>query len=172
MPRHVWVRTSNKISHWLSPRNFKHKKDNRKLQWVSQSQTAAIHRHKEEEKNDKWQTNKCTRSKQTNSLFPRRGDPHRDHHLRTVRSIQLFHAFVGDSQNYRSRGAVDDLMHCCPRPSGTQHEIIVLLPNTYFYSFLKHKLHFFWNMIIYLFIYLFIYSFTYLFIYEMLRCNK
>ena len=31
---------------------------------------------------------------------------------------QLFHAFVGNNQNHRSLGAVDDLMHCCPRPNG------------------------------------------------------
>ena len=31
---------------------------------------------------------------------------------------QLFHVFVGNSQNNRSLGAVDDLMYCCPRPSG------------------------------------------------------
>ena len=33
-------------------------------------------------------------------------------------SKQLFHAFVGNNQSYRCRGGVDNLMHCCPRPSG------------------------------------------------------
>ena len=52
---------------------------NRKVQGVPQSQTAANPRHQEEEKNDKKvartkQTNKCTRSKQTSSLIPKRGD--------------------------------------------------------------------------------------------------
>ena len=31
---------------------------------------------------------------------------------------QLFHAFMGNSQNYCSRGTVDDLMHCCPTALG------------------------------------------------------
>ena len=30
--------------------------------------------------------------------------------------IQLFHTFLCNSQNYHPRGAVDDPMHCCPRP--------------------------------------------------------
>ena len=41
----------------------------------------------------------------------------KNHRLRTVSSRQLFHALIGNSQNYRSRGVVDDLMHCCPRQS-------------------------------------------------------
>ena len=39
-------------------------------------------------------------------------------------SIQLFHAFVGYSQNYRFLCAVDDLMHCCQRPSGRGQQCI------------------------------------------------
>ena len=53
--------------------------------------------------------------------------------------IQLFHAFVCNSQNYRSRGAVDDLMHCSGHE--TVHQVMKLL---FYYStriFLsKHKL--------------------------------
>ena len=30
---------------------------------------------------------------------------------------QKFHAFVDNSQNHRSLGAVDDLMHFCPWPN-------------------------------------------------------
>ena len=30
---------------------------------------------------------------------------------------QLFHTFLCNSQNYHPLGAVDDPMHCCPRPS-------------------------------------------------------
>ena len=32
---------------------------------------------------------------------------------------QLFHTFLCNSQNYHPRGAVDDPMHCCPRPSAS-----------------------------------------------------
>ena len=66
-------------------------------------------------------------------------------------SIQLFHTFLCNSHNYHPRGAVDDPMHCCPRPKAKgnsasghpQHrggdsfdccterfEIVVLLPNS------------------------------------------
>ena len=66
-------------------------------------------------------------------------------------SIQLFHTFLCNSQNYHPRGAVVDPMHCCPRPkaegnSASSHpqqrggdsfdccteryEIVVLLPNS------------------------------------------
>ena len=38
-----------------------------------------------------------------------------DSSIRLVDSIQLFHASMGNSQNYHSWGAVDDLMHCCPQ---------------------------------------------------------
>ena len=31
-------------------------------------------------------------------------------------SIQLFHTFLCNSQNYHPRVAVDDPMSCCPRP--------------------------------------------------------
>ena len=31
-------------------------------------------------------------------------------------SIQLFHTFLCNSQNYHSRCAVDDPINCCPRP--------------------------------------------------------
>ena len=34
-------------------------------------------------------------------------------------SIQLFHTFLCNSQNYHPRGAVDDPMHCCLRPSAS-----------------------------------------------------
>ena len=65
--------------------------------------------------------------------------------------IQLFHTFLCTSHNYHPRGAVDDPMHCCPRPKAKgnsasgqpQHrggdsfdccterfEIVVLLPNS------------------------------------------
>ena len=30
--------------------------------------------------------------------------------------IQLFHTFLCNSQNYHTRGTVDELMNCCPRP--------------------------------------------------------
>ena len=35
---------------------------------------------------------------------------------------QLFHTFLCNSQNYHPLGAVDDPMHCCPRPSATATE--------------------------------------------------
>ena len=76
-------------------------------------------------------------------------------------SIQLFHAFVGNSQNYSS--LFGRLMHCCPRPSGWEQQYIRsstaqrerwfwLMPMkawnscfisqlVFFYSFLKHKKH-------------------------------
>ena len=38
--------------------------------------------------------------------------------------IQLFHAFFGNWQNYCSRGTVDELMHCCPRPLGRGQQCI------------------------------------------------
>ena len=78
--------------------------------------------------------------------------------------IQLFHTFLCNSQNYHSRGDVDDPMHCCPRPKAEgnsasghpQHrggdsfdcctemyEIVVLLPNSedtcYWKYFLKFE---------------------------------
>ena len=34
----------------------------------------------------------------------------------SVYIIQLFHTFLCNSQNYHPRGAVDDPIHCCPRP--------------------------------------------------------
>ena len=34
------------------------------------------------------------------------------------RNKNMSHVFVGNSQNNRSLGAVDDLMYYCPRPSG------------------------------------------------------
>ena len=79
-------------------------------------------------------------------------------------SIQLFHTFLCNSQNYQPRGAVADPMHCCPRPkvegnsaSGhpqhrggdsfdcctERYEIVVLLPNSedtcYWKYFLKFE---------------------------------
>ena len=79
-------------------------------------------------------------------------------------NIQLFHTFLCNSQNYHPRGAVDDPMHCCPRPKAegnsasghSQHrggdsfdccteryEIVVLLPNSedtcYWKYFLKFE---------------------------------
>ena len=90
-------------------------------------------------------------------------------------SIQLFHAFVGNSQNNSS--LFGRLMHCCPRPSGWEQQYIRsstaqrerwfwLMPMkawnscfisqlVFFYSFLKHKKKTFWNMET-LYIYLFI----------------
>ena len=84
--------------------------------------------------------------------------------LHIYNSIQLFHTFLCNSQNYHPRGAVDDPMHCCPRlkaegnsASGhPQHrggdsfdcckesyEIVVLLPNSedtcYWKYFLKFE---------------------------------
>ena len=79
-------------------------------------------------------------------------------------SIQLFHTFLCNSQNYHPRGAVDDPMHCCPRPKAEgnsasghpqhrggdsfdccteRYEIAVLLPNSedtcYWKYFLKFE---------------------------------
>ena len=75
-------------------------------------------------------------------------------------SIQLFHTFLCNSQNYHPRGAVDDPMHCCPRPNSAsghpqhrggdsfdccteRYEIVVLLPNSedtcYWKYFLKFE---------------------------------
>ena len=66
-------------------------------------------------------------------------------------SIQLIHTFLCNSQNYHPLGAVDDPMHCCPRPKAEgnsasghpqhrggdsfdccteRYEIVVLLPNS------------------------------------------
>ena len=36
--------------------------------------------------------------------------------MHTYHIIQLFHTFLCNSQNYHPRGAVDDPMHCSPRP--------------------------------------------------------
>ena len=82
----------------------------------------------------------------------------------SLNSIQLFHTFLSNSQNYHPRGAVDDPMHCCPRPKAEgnsasghpqhrggdsfdccteRYEIVVLLPNSedtcYWKSFLKFE---------------------------------
>ena len=79
-------------------------------------------------------------------------------------SIQLFHTFLCNSQNYHPRGAVDDPMQCCPRPKAEgnsasghpqhrggdsfdccteRYEIVVLLPNSedtcYWKCFLKFE---------------------------------
>ena len=79
-------------------------------------------------------------------------------------NIQLFHTFLCNSQNYHPRGAVDDPMHCCPRPKAEgnsasghpqhrggdsfdccteRYEIVVLLPNSegtcYWKYFLKFE---------------------------------
>ena len=62
----------------------------------------------------------------------------------------------GNSASGRPQHRGSDGFDCCPR----RHEIVVLLPNSYFYSLPKHKLLFFWNMKIYSFIH------------EILRCNK
>ena len=80
-----------------------------------------------------------------------------------VNIIQLFHTFLCNSQNYHPRGAVDDPMHCCPRPKAEgnsasghpQHrggdsfdccternEIVVLLPNSEDTSYWKYFLKF------------------------------
>ena len=78
--------------------------------------------------------------------------------------IQLFHTFLCNSQNYHPRGAVDDPMHCFPRPKAEgnsasghpqhrggdsfdccteRYEIVVLLPNSedscYWKCFLKFE---------------------------------
>ena len=50
--------------------------------------------------------------------------------------IQQFHAIVGTSQNFRCRGAVDDLIHCC----AVQQAIlmpIIMFANIYLLSFMK-----------------------------------
>ena len=53
------------------------KKGKRKVQGVSQSQTAALHRHQEEEKTDKPKRaqieKKRTKNTKISSLFPKRG---------------------------------------------------------------------------------------------------
>ena len=58
----------------LSAVNAGLKQVNRNVKGVTQSQTAANPRHQEENLTSTKQTNKCTRSTQTSSLFPKRGD--------------------------------------------------------------------------------------------------
>ena len=48
----------------------------------------------------------------------------------------------GNSASGRPQHRRSDGFDYCPR----RHEIVVLLPNSYFYSFLKHKILFYWNM--------------------------
>ena len=78
-------------------------------------------------------------------------------------SIQPFHTFLCNSQNYHPRGALDDPMHCCPRPKAEgnsasghpqhrggdsfdccteRYEIVVLLPNSEDTCYWKYFLNF------------------------------
>ena len=45
-------------------------------------------------------------------------------HLKQWNSIQLFHTFLCNSQNYHPQGTVDDPMNCCPKPMATVHRVI------------------------------------------------
>ena len=87
----------------------------------------------------------------------------------TGASIQVFHTFLGDSQNYKPRGVVDHLMNYRPRPKaegdsssgGPQHrgadtfdcrlkryEIDVLLTNSYLKELflLTAKINKYWEL--------------------------
>ena len=44
---------------------------------------------------------------------------HMLHNTLVGTSIQLFHTFLCNSQNYHPLGAVDDPMNCCPRPKAS-----------------------------------------------------
>ena len=85
-------------------------------------------------------------------------------HLVEIKQYTTISYLSCNSQNYHPRGAVDDPMHCCPRPSASgnsasghpqhlvgdsfdccteRYEIVVLLPNTkdtcYWKYFLKFE---------------------------------
>ena len=40
--------------------------------------------------------------------------------LKVIHSIQVFHAFMCNSQIYQPHGAMDHLMNCRPRPTEAQ----------------------------------------------------
>ena len=54
-------------------------------------------------------------------------------YVTNITQNNYFHAFVGNNPNHRSLWAVDDLVHGCPRPRTTVHQVVHSTSGRQFY---------------------------------------